>query len=78
MDDYHQIVTETAKLVGVLDENGGLLELDSLMVADLATALEKRLGLRIPMARLTEENFASIPTIAQLLSDLRATPKASA
>jgi acyl carrier protein len=46
------------------------MEVDSLMVVDLATALEEKLSVRSPMAGLIEETFATIASIAQMLSTL--------
>ncbi len=72
MSDYQQAVTDTAKHIGLLDAKGGLVELDSLMIADFATALEDKLDVKIPMAALTVETFSSVASVARMLSELQA------
>jgi acyl carrier protein len=68
--NYHDTVITTAKSLGMLDSDGQLVRLDSLMIIDLVLALEDAAGVQIPVASLREDVFGSVDSVAQMLSDL--------
>ena len=64
------VVVTVARSLGLVDASGNLLPLDSLMVVDLAVALEAEIGIEIPAMSLTPEAFKSLDTIADLVTEL--------
>jgi acyl carrier protein len=64
------IVVTVARSLGLLDASGNLLPLDSLMVVDLAVALEAEIGVEIPAMSLTPEAFESLDAIGDLVEGL--------
>ena len=75
--DHHAQVTEAARSLGLLDADGKLVRLDSLMMVDLVIAIEDFTGLAIPADVLREETFQSIESVTAMVITLAA-EKASA
>lgn len=65
-------VTNVAKSLSLLDGAGKLVMLDSLAVLDFVTAIETETGTQIPTARIHEDAFRSLETVAELLESLDA------
>jgi hypothetical protein len=53
-----------------MNDSRNILTDDANGIPVVATALAKKLSVRIPMALLTEETFASIASIAQMLGPM--------
>jgi acyl carrier protein len=68
--DLIEIVRNTASKEELLD-NAGMLMLNSMSVIDFVLALEDASGIEVPNSEMTEENFKSIESVAQLLQRLR-------
>jgi acyl carrier protein len=68
VSDYRAAVQKAAKTLGFVDEHGDLIPLDSFMVVEFVIALEDETGIRIPVATLDEEVFASIDSVSLMLS----------
>lgn len=51
---------------------GALPELDSLAVVELMVELENRLGIQIPEADVTAENFESLASLTDFVAKVRA------
>jgi acyl carrier protein len=69
---YRNLVETTAQSLGLLDADGNLVPLDSLMVVDLVVALEEAAQTRIPVNRIRSEAFESLDSVARLIADLKA------
>jgi hypothetical protein len=67
-----EVVRDTAQSLGLLDESGRLMRLDSLSIMDLLNELERATKVMIPTGSLRQESFSSLETIAQLLDKLDA------
>jgi acyl carrier protein len=68
--DHTRTVASVAAMLGLLDANGDLLALDSLMVLDFAIALEEQIGVQVPATSLTPEVFTSVDSVARMLVEL--------
>jgi acyl carrier protein len=66
-------ISRVAESLGLLDERGDLLTLDSLMVMDFLVAIENALGVQIPVADLQEEAFRSLDSVTVLIEKLSPT-----
>lgn len=70
--DYVQSVKDAAKSLNLLDGAGKLVPLDSLTVLDLVNELERVTKVSVPTTELRPEAFASVDSIAELLTKLGA------
>jgi acyl carrier protein len=70
MSNHLELVRETAAVLGLLDEQGRLVRLESLSIMDLLNALEDATRLTIPTGTLRQESFETLETVAQLLDNL--------
>lgn len=75
--DYRAIASNAAEAVGVLDEQGVLMPLDSLAKIDLIIELERLTGLRLATAFVKNEDFASLDSISTMLTSQAARAKAA-
>ena len=75
MNDYVKTVTDAATSLKLLDKSGKLIPLDSLSVLDLITELESLTQITIPTADIRADNFASVETVASLLTRLAASSR---
>lgn len=62
-----KVAREVAEKLQLLDGQGELVTLDSLMIVDFATQLEADTGIAIPASELREATFASLSSVADLL-----------
>jgi acyl carrier protein len=67
---YQDVVSRTAKQLGLLDPKGRLQHLDSLTMIDFVLELEGATSVSIPTASLGEAQFESIESVAQMLEEL--------
>lgn len=65
--DFEGVARTVAKQLMLLGQDGNLIMLDSLMIIDYVTQLEKETGLSIPTADLREQSFSSLAAVAQVL-----------
>ena len=65
-------MSEAAKKLGLLDDDGVLLEVDSLSVLMLVSELERTTKVSIPTREIRVESFESIEAITDLLQRLAA------
>ena len=65
--DFVQVVTEAAKALEMLDEDGALIQLDSVSVMELIAELEHTTKVSIPASEMRAESFQSIEAIALML-----------
>jgi len=70
MSNNEEIVRRIATKLNALDENGRLVELDSLTVLDFVTELEEALGKSLPATQIRRSNFESVSAIVALLDQL--------
>jgi len=70
--DHRQHVLDAAKTLNLLDEQGALIQLDSLTVLDLVNELERRIGISVPTNEIQAEAFESIDTVVAMLTKLKA------
>jgi hypothetical protein len=75
--DYAELVRSVAHGLNLLDGDGRLVALDSLSIVDFVTELEASAQIEIPTTSMRAEEFASIETIAALLTRLAARPPAA-
>lgn len=56
-----------------IDPDGSLLEagIDSVAMVDLLASLEERFGVQVPPEEITQENFASLRSLGELVERLR-------
>lgn len=66
-DSYEDIVSLAAQKLGLLNQAGDIVELDSLAMIDLAMEIEESAGIRIPTVSLIAETFTSKASIVELL-----------
>lgn len=71
MDSSHDLVRRAAESLGLLESDGKLMPMDSLMVIDLVVALEEMVGARIPVTELEPEVFESLDSVARMLGVLK-------
>lgn len=79
VDDVKDVLVETLGLEDRGDSLtadtrlfGALPELDSLAVVELMVELENRLGIQIPEADVTAENFESLASLTDFVAKVRA------
>jgi hypothetical protein len=71
MNDCRDNVRRVAASLGLLDPQGRLVPLDSLMVIDFVIALQEEFHVRVPATQLQSgETFASIDSVATMLATL--------
>lgn len=68
--DWAEIVRTAARGLGLLDENGALVQMDSLVLIDFVVELERLAELDIPGDALRADTFASVDSVAAMLSSL--------
>jgi acyl carrier protein len=68
--NWIEVVQTTARNLGSLDSDGRLKALDSLTLIDFIVELETVGEIEIPSEALRADTFASIESVAQLLSEL--------
>jgi acyl carrier protein len=73
-----EIVINAAKSLGLLDNSGELVKLDSLMIVDFLIAIEDVVHVQIPLTNLTEETFRTVDSVTQMVSEVRRSAAASA
>jgi hypothetical protein len=69
---YEPVVRTVAQSLNLVGPDGRLAHLDSLSIVDFVTELEASAGIEIPTTSMRAEEFASIETIAALLTRLAA------
>ncbi len=67
--DYENVVTTLAQELGLLEEDGTLITLDSFRVVEMVMLLEKRTKIPIPSEAIDVARFRTIATIADLLRE---------
>jgi acyl carrier protein len=65
-----ELVRGCAKSLHLLDEAGALVQLDSMSVVDLVTAIETAAGIEIGAEHLRAEVFVSLESVAALVDQL--------
>ena len=63
-------VLEAARGLELLDDDGGLKQLDSLNVLDMVVELERLLGIDIPASAIRMKHFESVDTVCTWLEQL--------
>lgn len=70
MSEHREVVRGVAESLGLLDANGALIKLDSLMIVDLVVALEEAAAVQIPAGELRPQSFESLDSVAALMAGL--------
>lgn len=69
--NWTEIVRTAAGGLGLLDENGALVSMDSLVLIDFVVELERLAEMDIPGDALRADMFESVDTVAAMLASLK-------
>jgi hypothetical protein len=71
--EWEELVRTAAQGLGILDEQRKLATIDSLIVIDFVIELERLSAMEIPGEQMRAGTFASIESVATMLSQLSPT-----
>jgi acyl carrier protein len=72
------IVAQAASSLGLLDSDGRLVDLDSVMLVDLLLEIETKHSLKLPLEKLSAQSVKSVDAVAIVVAEAMALQPAPA